>query len=110
MFRITKIRFEIVIKKEIMKNILLKILSVVALVFILNMVAPNTADAQCPMCKIAAESNYQHGGSTGKGLNAGILYMLATPYVLIGGLAFVWWRNRKNYEDEDEDGMYELES
>ena len=85
-----------------MKNILLKILSVLALVFVLNVVTPIDATAQCPMCKIAAESNYKHGGSSGKGLNAGILYMLATPYVLIGGLAFVWWRNRRNSEDEDE--------
>ncbi|MGB0863493.1 MAG: hypothetical protein ACPGXZ_11295 [Saprospiraceae bacterium] len=91
-----------------MKNIIIKILSVLALVFVLNAVTPTSAVAQCPMCKIAAESNYKHGGSSGRGLNAGILYMLATPYVLIGGLAFVWWRNRRNSEDEDE--MFELEN
>ncbi|MFM7089455.1 MAG: hypothetical protein ACKOZZ_01465 [Bacteroidota bacterium] len=51
--------------------------------------------AQCPMCKMAAESNLKNGGSAGKGLNAGILYMLLTPYLLVGGLAFWWIKNKK---------------
>jgi hypothetical protein len=51
--------------------------------------------AQCPMCKMAAESNLKNGGTAGKGLNAGILYMLLTPYILVGGLAFWWIKNKK---------------
>lgn len=51
--------------------------------------------AQCPMCKMAAESNLKNGGSAGKGLNAGILYMLLTPYLLVGGLAYWWIKNKK---------------
>lgn len=61
--------------------------------------AAPTMDAQCPMCRMAVESNLKGGGSAGKGLNAGILYMLATPYVLVGSLAFVWWRNRRRNQD-----------
>jgi len=51
--------------------------------------------AQCPMCKMSAESNMRDGGTAGNGLNAGILYMLATPYLLVGTLAYLWWRNKK---------------
>lgn len=51
--------------------------------------------AQCPMCKMAAESNLKNGGTAGKGLNAGILYMLLTPYILVGGLAFWWFKNKR---------------
>jgi len=58
-------------------------------------------DAQCPMCKMAVESNLKGGGNAGRGLNAGILYMLATPYLLVGGLAFVWWRNRRKNADQE---------
>lgn len=59
--------------------------------------------AQCPMCKMSAESNLKNGGSAGKGLNTGILYMLALPYTLVGTLGFIWWRNnRRNEEDEVE--------
>lgn len=61
--------------------------------------AAPVVDAQCPMCRMAVESNLKGGGSAGKGLNAGILYMLATPYVLVGSLAFVWWRNRRKNQD-----------
>ncbi len=63
---------------------------------------PGEVLAQCPMCRIAAESNLENGGTAGKGLNTGILYMLATPYLLIGGLGLLWWRNRqKRIEEED---------
>jgi hypothetical protein len=86
-----------------MKNIFVKIFTILSLAIALNMATPTPTQAQCPMCKIAAESNYKHGGETGKGLNAGILYMLATPYLLVGGLAFVWWRNRRNANAEDEE-------
>jgi hypothetical protein len=66
--------------------------------------AAPAVDAQCPMCRMAVESNLKGGGSAGKGLNAGILYMLATPYVLVGSLAFVWWRNRRKNQDLLEKG------
>jgi hypothetical protein len=77
----------------------------VSIVFVLLMTAtPNRMEAQCPMCKISAESNLKNGGKAGRGLNAGILYMFVTPYLLIGGLGFVWWRyNRRRKEEEFED-------
>ncbi len=54
--------------------------------------------AQCPMCKMSAESNLANGGTEGLGLNGGILYLLAMPYLLVSVLAFVWWRKRKQGE------------
>lgn len=71
------------------------------LVFSLSaVIVPDTATAQCPMCRMSAESNLKNGGTAGKGLNNGILYMLATPYVLIGAVGYVWWRNRRRKEEE----------
>ena len=52
-------------------------------------------EAQCPMCKIGAESNLRNGGTAGSGLNAGILYMLAMPYLLVVTIGIVWYRNRR---------------
>lgn len=46
--------------------------------------------AQCPMCRMAAESNLEAGGSAGKGLNNGILYLLAIPYLMVFILARIW--------------------
>ncbi|MBK7475478.1 MAG: hypothetical protein IPI11_05465 [Haliscomenobacter sp.] len=60
--------------------------------------------AQCPMCRMAAESNLENGGTQGKGLNAGILYMLATPYLLVGTIGFLWWRNRRKEESGEQEG------
>ncbi len=54
--------------------------------------------AQCPMCRMSVASNLQNGGKEGMGLNAGIISLLAMPYVIIGGLAFVWWKNRRKNE------------
>jgi hypothetical protein len=57
------------------------------------------AVAQCPMCRMSLESNLKNGGTAGSGINAGILMLLSTPYLLVGGIAFVWFRNRKNQQD-----------
>lgn len=72
-------------------------------VFLLLAAYGNELLAQCPMCKIAAESNLKNGGTQGKGLNLGILYMLATPYLLIGTIGFLWWRNRKKERQEGDE-------
>ncbi len=55
--------------------------------------------AQCPMCRMTAESNLANGGVDGQGLNNGILFLLATPYFIIGIIAYSWWRNRKSDEE-----------
>ena len=84
-----------------MKNKILKYCSILALMFTLTLTTVDTVEAQCPMCKIAAESNLKDGGTAGKGLNAGILYMLSTPYLIIAVLGIIWYRNnRKREEDE----------
>ena len=51
--------------------------------------------AQCPMCRAAAETNLAQGGTEGKGLNKGILYMLSLPYLLVATIGYFWWRNKK---------------
>ncbi len=82
-----------------MKNKLIKLFSILALFFAINLTTVPVAEAQCPMCRMSAESNLKNGGEAGKGLNNGILYMLATPYLIIGTIAFIWWRNRRKEED-----------
>lgn len=52
-------------------------------------------DAQCPMCRMAADSNLKDGGTEGKGLNTGILYILAMPYTLVMVMGYIWYRNKK---------------
>lgn len=41
--------------------------------------------SQCAMCRRVAESSHDaHENKTGRGLNSGIMYLLAIPYVLAG--------------------------
>ncbi len=45
---------------------------------------PQDFVAQCAMCKQAAESSLKSNpGSLARGLNSGILYLMAVPYLLI---------------------------
>lgn len=39
--------------------------------------------AQCAMCRTSAESDLKSGGSIAKGLNSGILYLMAIPYLIL---------------------------
>lgn len=78
----------------------MKLLKQVVFVLVLSassgVVVPTTIQAQCPMCRMTAEGNLKEGGSAGKGLNIGILYMLSMPYLIVASLGFVWYRNHKN--------------
>ncbi len=76
----------------IFKNILITILVIALVSLSVDLIA------QCPMCKIAAESNLENGGTAGKGLNKGILYIFVLPYLLVTTLGYIWWKNRKNPE------------
>jgi len=44
------------------------------------------SSAQCAMCRAVLES--EEGMSTAEGINNGIMYLMAIPYVLVGGLGF----------------------
>ncbi len=75
---------------------------IILAIVIMGILTSDESSAQCPMCKMSAESNLKNGGTAGKGLNAGILYMLALPYTLMGTIGYIWWRNRRKEEDEVE--------
>lgn len=49
------------------------------------------AQAQCAMCTVNAEQGTQNGNTQGKGLNAGVLYLLAIPYLLLAGVGTLWY-------------------
>ena len=53
------------------------------------------AEAQCVMCKAVAEDSADDGG-LGAGLNRGILYLMAVPYILLSALFFVIYKKRKS--------------
>lgn len=72
-----------------------KIVMVAVFTLVIVVLGPSVESwAQCPMCRIGAETNMARGGSAGAGLNKGILFLLSLPYILVGTLGYIWWRNR----------------
>jgi hypothetical protein len=57
-----------------------------------------SSSAQCAMCRTTLENNISQGNpGIAAGINFGILYLLATPYLAIGLIAFFWFRaSRRN--------------
>ncbi|NOT36091.1 MAG: hypothetical protein HOP11_01800 [Saprospiraceae bacterium] len=70
------------------------------LLFLILILSPHSHSilAQCPMCRMSAESNMAHGGSAGQGLNTGILYLLALPYLIAATMIYLFRKNRKKLE------------
>jgi hypothetical protein len=54
------------------------------------------AVAQCAMCRTTVESSISNGRTNiATGLNTGILYLLSAPYLIVGAIAFLWFRQSK---------------
>lgn len=65
-------------------------IAIVALIMVI-LLAPESAFAQCPMCKASAESSMKEGSRVAVGLNRGILYLLAMPYLFYSVLFLIYW-------------------
>lgn len=72
-----------------------KILTVFCISFLLLGSIPTGTYAQCAMCQATVESNIDNGGHTGKGLNSGIMYLLAAPYIAMLGVGYLWYKKYK---------------
>lgn len=62
-------------------------------VIIITLLVSNSSElaAQCQACKSTVESNLAGGGTTGIGLNKGILYLLIMPYIMVMSIGGVWF-------------------
>ncbi len=86
-------------------NFMKRFLGTMLLAATLAAVVPNRADAQCAMCTLTAENATQNGNNQGKGLNKGILFLLAIPYLAAVGVGMLWYkryRSKKTVTMDDE--------
>ncbi|MCX6313572.1 MAG: hypothetical protein D4R55_01500 [Chitinophagaceae bacterium] len=60
------------------------------------------AGAQCSVCTKTA---MQLGEKPAQGLNQGILYLMFIPFLIIGYIAFRWWKNHKQLEQEQDQAL-----
>lgn len=49
-----------------------------------------TANAQCAMCRAVLET--EEGQGTAEGINNGIVYLMAIPYLLVAGIGFIIYK------------------
>ncbi|SFN53448.1 hypothetical protein SAMN04487989_1011061 [Bizionia echini] len=49
------------------------------------------AEAQCAMCRAVLES--EEGQAQAEGINNGIVYLMAIPYILVAGIGILIYRN-----------------
>jgi LSD1 subclass zinc finger protein len=53
--------------------------------------------AQCAMCRTQLENNFSNGDpGIAAGINTGILYLLAMPYVAVALIGYFWYKSSKN--------------
>jgi hypothetical protein len=53
--------------------------------------------AQCAMCRTSLENNYSNGDpGIAAGINTGILYLLAMPYLAAVVIGYLWYKSSKN--------------
>lgn len=48
--------------------------------------------AQCSICTKTAQ---QLGEGPAQGMNSGIIYLAFAPFVIVGFVAYRWWKNNK---------------
>lgn len=64
--------------------------------------AMTSALAQCAMCRATLENNLSNGNpGIATGMNLGILYLFAAPYLAVAAVAFFWFKtSRSNAKKE----------
>lgn len=70
-----------------------------ALLFLIFILISTSAEvfAQCAMCRTTLENNYSNGDpGIAAGINTGILYLLAMPYLVVMILGYLWYKTSKN--------------
>lgn len=65
------------------------------LILLLVVLLPLAGEAQCAMCKAVVESGSNGGSSVADGLNGGIVYLMAFPYIILGAVGFAIYRQKK---------------
>jgi len=61
---------------------------------------PQIGKAQCSMCKAVAASSREGGSPIAEGLNDGILFLMAFPYILMLIVGIAWYKHSKKLKAE----------
>ncbi len=65
----------------------------IMLLILIMLLLPDVATAQCAMCRAVLESEGSEAAA--EGINNGIMYLMAVPYLLVAGLFFFIYKKMK---------------
>ncbi|MEJ1222675.1 hypothetical protein [Sediminicola sp. 1XM1-17] len=68
--------------------------SIITILVLLAFLLPQFAEAQCAMCRAVLES--EADTSAAEGINNGIVYLMAVPYILVAGLFYFIYRKMRS--------------
>lgn len=66
------------------------------LVFLISAAFAETVQAQCSICTKTAQ---QLGEGPAQGLNSGIMYLMFTPFIIVGFIGYRWWKTNKEADE-----------
>lgn len=69
--------------------------------FILILLLINIPGAMAQGCSLCSLNAAQQGPNAAKGLNAGILYIAAVPFALIGVIGYQWYKHNGRISEEE---------
>jgi len=70
------------------KKIVVTIILIAAIFFL-----PAASPAQCSICTKTAQ---QMGEKPARALNSAIIYLMLTPFAIMGYLGYRWWKNNRD--------------
>lgn len=73
-----------------------RVLAFALLAVVLSVSLPAVVQGQCAMCTLTAENATENGNTQGKGLNKGILFLLAIPYLAAVGVGVLWYKKYRS--------------
>lgn len=70
------------------------------LIMIFTLILACTISSVSAQCSICTKTAQQLGETTGRGLNKGILYLAAVPFLIVGFIGYRWWKNDSGHRDD----------
>lgn len=70
--------------------------------FIVMVMFITTAAALNAQCSICTKTAGQLGEKPARALNSGIVYLMLTPFAIVGFIGYRWWKNEKENNAQDE--------
>ncbi|WP_207492116.1 hypothetical protein [Aridibaculum aurantiacum] len=66
-------------------------------IFLLTILIAAAASLQpaAAQCSICTKTSMQQGEKPARGMNSGIVYLMLTPFVVMGFLGYRWYKNQQ---------------